>query len=85
MFRKLQLDATRVYIVMEMAIALFLCMVFTTNSLYEATVAGLAPLQLVLIGTTLELSAFLFEVPTGIVADIYSRRLSIIIGYVMEK
>jgi MFS transporter, DHA3 family, tetracycline resistance protein len=83
MFRKLQLDATRVYIVMEMAIALFLCMVFTTNSLYEATVAGLAPLQLVLIGTTLELSAFLFEVPTGIVADIYSRRLSIIIGYVL--
>jgi DHA3 family tetracycline resistance protein-like MFS transporter len=58
-------------------------MVFVTNSLYEATVAGLEPLQLVLIGTTLELSTFLFEVPTGIVADIYSRRLSIVIGYVL--
>jgi DHA3 family tetracycline resistance protein-like MFS transporter len=83
MFRKLKLDATRVYLLMELAIAFSLCLVFTTNSLYEATVAKLAPLQLVLIGTTLELSTFLFEVPTGIVADIYSRRLSIIIGYVL--
>ena len=83
MFRTLKLDATRVYLFMEMAVALSLCLVFETNSLYEATVAGLAPLQLVLIGTTLEISTFLFEVPTGIVADIYSRRLSIIIGYVL--
>jgi DHA3 family tetracycline resistance protein-like MFS transporter len=37
-------------------------------------------LQLVLVGTTLEISAFLFEVPTGVVADVFSRRLSIIIG-----
>ncbi|MGE5643601.1 MAG: MFS transporter [Byssovorax cruenta] len=83
MFRKLPLDATRVYLSMEMATAICLCLVFTTNNLYEATVAGLAPLQLVLVGTTVEVSAFLFEVPTGIVADIYSRRLSIIIGYLL--
>jgi DHA3 family tetracycline resistance protein-like MFS transporter len=31
----------------------------------------------------LEVSAFLFEVPTGVVADSYSRRLSIIIGYLL--
>ncbi len=37
--------------------------------------------QLVLVGTTLELTVLLFEVPTGIVADAYSRRTSIIIGY----
>ena len=36
-----------------------MCLVFTTNNLYEATVAGLAPLQLVLVGTTVEVSAFL--------------------------
>jgi MFS transporter, DHA3 family, tetracycline resistance protein len=35
------------------------------------------------VGTTLEISAFLFEIPTGIVADVYSRRLSIIIGYLL--
>jgi DHA3 family tetracycline resistance protein-like MFS transporter len=51
--------------------------------LYEATVAGLTPVQLILVGTTLEISAFLFEVPTGIVADVYSRRISIVIGYLL--
>ena len=83
MFYKYRLNATRVYLFMEMASAIFLCLVFTTNSLYEVTVAGLAPLQLVLIGTALEVSTFLFEVPTGIVADVYSRRLSIVIGYLL--
>lgn len=56
-------------------------MIFAASSIYQVTVAGLTPLQLVLVGTTLELAVFLFEVPTGVVADIYSRRLSIIIGY----
>ena len=83
MFRKLQLDATRVYLFMEMAVTLFICMVYSTNSLYEVTIAGLAPLQLVLIGTTVEICTFLFEVPTGVVADAYSRRLSLIIGYLL--
>jgi DHA3 family tetracycline resistance protein-like MFS transporter len=38
---------------------------------------------LVLVGTVLEPSVFIFEIPTGIVADVYSRRLSIIIGQVL--
>jgi DHA3 family tetracycline resistance protein-like MFS transporter len=46
-------------------------------------VAGLTPLQLVLVGTTLEISAFVFEVPTGIVADVVSRRTSVIVGYLL--
>ena len=58
-------------------------MMFVVTSLYEATIAGLTPVQLILVGTTLELSAFLFEVPTGIVADVYSRRASIIVGYLL--
>jgi DHA3 family tetracycline resistance protein-like MFS transporter len=41
----------------------------------------LTPLQLVLMGTAMEATVFLFEVPTGVVADTYSRRLSLIIGY----
>ena len=36
-----------------------------------------------LIGTVLELTVFLFEVPTGIVADLYSRRRSVIIGMLL--
>ncbi len=38
------------------------------------------PLQLVLAGTALEVAYFLFEIPTGIVADTYGRKRSIIIG-----
>lgn len=52
----------------------------TVNLVYQATVVGLDPFQLVLVGTVLELSAFLFEVPTGVIADTYSRKLSVIIG-----
>ena len=42
----------------------------------------LGPLQLLLMGTVLELSYLLFEVPTGVVADTVSRRLSVVIGLV---
>jgi DHA3 family tetracycline resistance protein-like MFS transporter len=41
----------------------------------------LSPLELVLMGTVMEAAVFLFEIPTGVVADTYSRRLSLIIGY----
>ena len=76
-----KLNATRVYLFIEFAASALFSMMFVSMSLYEVKVAGLTPLQLVLVGTTLEFSAFVFEVPTGIVADVYSRRLSIIIGY----
>lgn len=54
--------------------------IFTVSMVYQVDVAGLDALELVLIGTILEVSAFLFEVPTGVVADLKSRKLSIVIG-----
>jgi len=83
MFSNLKLNARFVYLFIEFSASMFFSMMFVVTSLYEATVAGLTPVQLILVGTTLELSAFIFEVPTGIVADVYSRKLSIIIGYVL--
>jgi DHA3 family tetracycline resistance protein-like MFS transporter len=80
MFR---VEASKVYYFIEFTSSAFFSMMFVVISLYEATVAGLTPMQLVLVGTTLEVSAFLFEIPTGVVADVFSRRLSIIIGYLM--
>jgi DHA3 family tetracycline resistance protein-like MFS transporter len=53
---------------------------FTVQLIYQVTVVGLDPLQMVLVGTLLEVTCFLFEVPTGVVADVYSRRLSILVG-----
>jgi len=53
------------------------------SAVYRIQEAGLDPIQLILVGTVLEISIFLFEVPTGVVADVRSRRLSLIIGYAM--
>ncbi len=48
--------------------------------LYYVTVAHLDPLQLVLVGTALEASYFVWEIPTGVLADTFSRRMSVIAG-----
>lgn len=74
------LSAYRVYLAMTGTSALFFAMLSTIGAVYMVKMAGLGPLQLVLVGTTLEAAAFLFEVPTGVVADAYSRRLSIVVG-----
>ena len=47
--------------------------------LYVRT-AGLGPLELVLVGTVLEASYFVSNVPTGAFADAFGRRWSIILG-----
>ena len=41
----------------------------------------LSPLQLVLLGTVMELSILFAEVPTGIIADLYSRKWSVCLLY----
>src|SRR5687767_10084727 len=58
-------------------------LVLTAYALLYIQVAGLDPLQLVLVGTALEVSYFIFEVPTGALADTYSRRFSVIAGFVI--
>lgn len=42
---------------------------------------GLGPLRLVLLGTVLEAVLLVGEVPTGVVADRYSRKWSVVIAY----
>ena len=72
--------AYAVYLWLEAAEFYCYMLVFTAGALYGIQVAHLNAFQLVLVGTALEISALVFEVPTGIVADTVSRRLSIIIG-----
>lgn len=78
-----RLDANAVYLILRGGISLFFGLVFTVNMIYFVTDLQLDPLQLVLVGTVMEAAVFLFEVPTGVVADVYSRRLSIIIGVIL--
>ncbi len=78
--RSRQLSPYAVYLSLSATSAFFFAIFGTLASVYRIQTAGLGPFQLVLIGTVLELSVFIFEVPTGIVADLYSRRRSVIIG-----
>lgn len=74
-------EAYKLYLFFTAVQAFALTIVFTINLVYQVKQVGLNPLQLVLIGTTLELTAFLMEIPTGVLADVYSRRLSVILGF----
>lgn len=78
-----KLPAYTIYLVTQGSFWLFFTMMATISAIYRVQSAGLNPLQLVLVGTVLEATVFLFEIPTGIVADLYSRRWSIIIGYAL--
>jgi DHA3 family tetracycline resistance protein-like MFS transporter len=62
---------------------LALDMAFTLNLVYQVKVVGLGPFQLVLVGTVLELVLFVAQIPTGVIADLYSRRLSVVVGYAL--
>ncbi len=57
---------------------------WTTAAVYFIRDIDMSPLQLVLAGTALEVAYFLFEVPTGVVADLRSRRLAVVIGAVVS-
>lgn len=72
-----------VYMILEFSSSLLFSLIFTVNLIYHVTVVQLSPMQLVLVGTILEATVFLFEVPTGVLADVKSRRLSVIMGYVL--
>ena len=73
-------DPIRVWYLMRAGSAFGDTIVWVLAPVYFVQTVGMSPLQLVLVGTFMELTVFLFEVPTGIVADVYSRRLSIVIG-----
>ncbi len=78
MLRKL--NPRLVYYVMSGSIWAANSMLFTVLSIYYIQSARLDPLQLVLVGTVLEAVYLSSEVPTGVIADTYSRRLSVILG-----
>ncbi|SER75202.1 hypothetical protein SAMN05216199_1087 [Pedococcus cremeus] len=78
-----RLDATPTWFVYAAAWAFVGTLSWTTAAVYFVREAGLSPLQLVLAGTALEVAYFLSEVPTGVLADLYSRRLSLVVAAVV--
>lgn len=77
------MTASKVYLSTSFVWGILFWMMSTVFMVYQVDVIHLDALQLVLVGTALEVSAFVFEVPTGVVADRYSRKLSVVIGYLI--
>ena len=80
---RLQLPPVHVFLIMAVVAEMATMTFSTMSAVYRITEAGLNPLQLILVGTVLELTVLLADVPTGVLADVYSRRLSMIVGYVL--
>ena len=77
-FSRLKPEIT--YYLLSAFSAMFNSIMFVTLIYFYYTVVKLNPLQLVLVGTVLESSVLILEIPTGMIADTFSRRLSVILG-----
>jgi MFS transporter, DHA3 family, tetracycline resistance protein len=70
----------RLYLGLECGVSFLLGVSYATVTVYWVTAGRLNPLQLVLLGTALELSYFVCQLPTGVLADLVSRRLCVLAG-----
>ncbi len=70
----------RLYLVLECGMSFLLGISYATITVYWVTAGHLNPLQLLLLGTALEISYFLLQLPTGVLADMVSRRLCVLAG-----
>ena len=76
-----RLDATRVYYGLELLTAM---PAFVFTAVHLVRDLHMSPLQLVLMGTVMEAAIFAFEIPTGVVADTYSRRASVVVSLLVQ-
>jgi DHA3 family tetracycline resistance protein-like MFS transporter len=79
-----QRDARRAY---HLYLFLRFCLAlpaWVVVAVYLVREAKLDPLQLVLMGTVMEAAVFLCEIPTGVLADRVSRRLSLGIAWLLQ-
>jgi DHA3 family tetracycline resistance protein-like MFS transporter len=72
-------DARRLYYSLELLTAM---PGWVVVDLYLVRTLHFSPLELILVGSATEAAIVVGEIPTGVVADTYSRRLSVIIGLV---
>ena len=76
-------DPVRTYYLVNAVLSLCTAIAFTLSAVYSVEVVRLDPFQLVLVGTVMEASCFVFEIPTGVIADPVSRRLSVLLGLLL--
>ncbi len=72
--------AFSIYVFLSGMSSLSYSMIFTIELIYQAKVVGLNPLQLVLVGSVQQSVNFLLQAPTGVLADMSSRRRVVVLG-----
>lgn len=82
-FRMKNAFAYRMYLSYCAVVALSMALMSTAAGVYYIRTVEMDAFQLLMTGFALELSVFLFEIPTGVVADLYSRKRSMAIGLLM--
>ena len=75
-------NAATVYALYRAGDGFLFRLAFTVYSVFVVFTLGLNPFQLLLLGTILEGTYLVFEIPTGVVADLISRRLSVVVGLI---
>ncbi len=76
-------DPASVYLVLSAGLSVAFSTVATTNIVYQVEVAHLDPLRLLLVGSVLELTCLMVQVPSGLLADAFSRRWAVVGGYAL--
>ncbi len=66
-----RLSVYKIYLLFSAITAMCFSLTATVMIVYHIENVHLNPLQLILLGTALETACFIFEIPTGIVADVY--------------
>jgi len=76
-------EASFVYIFLSGASSLSYSMLLIVELVYLIKVVVFDPLQLVFICSIRQSMGFVFQLPTGVLADMYSRRWAVILGFLL--
>jgi MFS transporter, DHA3 family, tetracycline resistance protein len=74
-------DARRLYLALEFSLSM---PAFVFTAVHLVRDLHMSPLQLVLMGTVMEATIFVSEIPTGVLADTYSRRASLVVSFLVQ-
>ncbi|MDN3241678.1 MFS transporter [Glycomyces tritici] len=71
----------RLYLAMRVGLSFLVAMAFTTSIVYRVEEGGMNPFELMMIGTVLEATYLVLQLPTGFLADLVSRRACVVAGF----
>jgi DHA3 family tetracycline resistance protein-like MFS transporter len=75
-----RIDPAIAYYILKCGYAFFFTLVVSVSLIFQTTEVGLSALQLLVVAAALQGAILVSEMPTGVIADTYGRKRSILIG-----